>query len=297
MTNFLPQGTNGVSFYRYMFLNQPDDPPLSYNFNNTNIKWANINVGSATLVSLSDDGDYYFYFASYNDEGIYSAQKRFGPYKYYQDIPGNLTIQADKEKVDPDGIDSAIITSELITNIFTGNPLSDGTLFNITSDVADVLILPDGDISSARAGLQVGTKNSRLNFRVASLYEGQVTITVTSVANLQATDEIEIDFVPELHDDITFYNNIVLPGRGDIAELWYNLKDGDNITDEDHITIDIYAVHGMKFKSLDLGQKRMGWHKFEWDLKHNNQYVKSGTYFFIIKGNNFREIRKLIVVR
>jgi len=65
-----------------------------------------------------------------------------------------------------------------------------------------------------------------------------------------------------------------------------------------HVTLKIYNISGKLIKTLINKEQDAGYHKVRWDTKDElGQNVASGVYFYQLKLNGFKEIKKMALIR
>lgn len=187
-----------------------------------------------------------------------------------------------------------MIYSDAITNFFTKQPLNAGVEFTVSCNQGNVFNIIEGDCDASRPGIQVRTLvGGILQFNLTSKYEGDLDLSTTWIVNsgTAVTGNIILNIVPPLEKNVIFYNSVLSPGKGDKAELWYQLDSGSEVT------LAMYNSNGIKVKFWDLGNMAAGWQKFEWDLTNNGHFVKSGVYYFILKTAQWTKQLPLVVVK
>lgn len=89
--------------------------------------------------------------------------------------------------------------------------------------------------------------------------------------------------------DFELYQNYPNPFNG-TTKIQYALNSPQ------HITFEIFNTLGQKIYTNDLGLQLAGKHEITWNA-NNFASVSSGVYFYSIQGNNFRNSKKLILLK
>jgi len=93
-------------------------------------------------------------------------------------------------------------------------------------------------------------------------------------------------------DRIGVYNNVFNPLEGKEALIRID------ITEQTHIKIDLYDTKGKKIKELSDGERDAGICRYYWDGKNDSgNIVGSGLYFVHIQAGDYKETKKIVVVK
>jgi len=88
------------------------------------------------------------------------------------------------------------------------------------------------------------------------------------------------------------YNNVFNPTKGEKALIVVELQK------QAHVRLNLYNTRGNKIRELADEQKEAGTHKYYWDGKSGNgDVVGSGLYFVHIQAGDYRNIKKIVVVK
>ncbi len=64
------------------------------------------------------------------------------------------------------------------------------------------------------------------------------------------------------------------------------------------VRLDIFNALGQRIKSFDPAKFNMGWNSIEWDgTNQAGTNVASGIYYLVLKSSNFRQLRKMILLK
>jgi hypothetical protein len=71
------------------------------------------------------------------------------------------------------------------------------------------------------------------------------------------------------------------------------------LPEESLVTIQIYDIMGRAVRSLVSGQKELtGYHQVTWDATNNSgDPVSAGMYLYVIQAGEFRETRKMVLMK
>jgi len=71
-----------------------------------------------------------------------------------------------------------------------------------------------------------------------------------------------------------------------------------NLYSSNHISLKIYDAVGQNIRSLANAVMGPGSHKIRWDGKNDyGSYAASGIYYYELQGNNFKEVKKMVLIR
>ena len=106
--------------------------------------------------------------------------------------------------------------------------------------------------------------------------------------NILGRKEITVAPIP---DQFLLYQNYPNPFNP-ITTIKYALPKAS------YVDISIYDVLGHKIKSLVREQQNPGIKHIEWDTSNESgRKVSSGVYFYIINADDFRDIKKMLIVK
>ena len=76
-----------------------------------------------------------------------------------------------------------------------------------------------------------------------------------------------------------------------------------DLADEVEVRLNIYSSEGVLVRQMNLGQKRAGSYQsrqqaIHWNGRNQNgESVTSGVYFYQIEAGDYRQIRKMVILR
>jgi hypothetical protein len=71
-----------------------------------------------------------------------------------------------------------------------------------------------------------------------------------------------------------------------------------NLPEAANITLKVFNVHGQLVKTLYSGELSAGSHQLQWDATNEpGQKVTSGVYFYQLQSRNFRQVRKMMLMK
>jgi len=66
----------------------------------------------------------------------------------------------------------------------------------------------------------------------------------------------------------------------------------------EHVRLEIYDLLGRHVKTLQDGALTAGWHQVSWDATNDaNRAVSAGVYFYSINAENFKAVKKLLLIK
>ncbi len=68
--------------------------------------------------------------------------------------------------------------------------------------------------------------------------------------------------------------------------------------EEAAVALTVFNVHGREVRTLIRGTEQAGPHEAVWDGRDNhNQDVSSGLYFYLLRAGDFRDMRKMVLLK
>ena len=109
------------------------------------------------------------------------------------------------------------------------------------------------------------------------------------------SEHVTVSFVNDT-DDVVVYN----------TELYRNYPNPFNpettiqysVKETDHISIEIYNIKGQKVKTLVNSVHEQGKYSLVWNgTDSHSKNSSSGIYFCVMKGNEYRSVRKMVLLK
>jgi len=122
-------------------------------------------------------------------------------------------------------------------------------------------------------------------------YEMDVHWDTSGIYYLGATTGVEDDLDHNKTFSFHLFQNYPNPFNSSTV-IKYELKE------DCHVNLSIYNLLGQKVKTLENGVRSKGHHSISWDGKDDSgREVSSGIYFYQLIGGDYKETRKLVLVK
>lgn len=198
-----------------------------------------------------------------------------------QAISAKLTYPADK--VDFVGIERSDATT-------------DWTQLDARANQAGQVTLAGFNLDQMQSTAQ--TELVYLRFEKKTEAEGAVEITLASVADdleYATLESAAIDANASVPGSFALHQNYPNPFNPETM-IQYDIPHLNG--DEVKVQIKIYNVKGQTVRSLGGAKKSAGTHKIKWDGKNDSGIpVPSGTYFYTIKAGQFKDTKKMMLIK
>jgi PKD repeat protein len=140
-------------------------------------------------------------------------------------------------------------------------------------DSLEIFSLSDPTFTAGKAGLYCVYNQSSFwdNFKIT---------------NLDFTSSIAYEFKPANPENYTLAQNYPNPFNP-LTTIRYNLPAAGNVE------LTVFNIVGQKIATLVSGRQTAGTHAVKWEATH----LSSGVYFYVLQVGEFRQVRKMMVVK
>ncbi|HMB01502.1 MAG TPA: hypothetical protein VKS21_11000, partial [Spirochaetota bacterium] len=217
-----------------------------------------------------------------------------GPYWVRYNIPKEPVRFIPDERIVLSRMQHTVnIASTLLSNEVAAGypPLKDGLQFFVMLSEGDDVILNGSQVSLSNK-VELFTSGGYLNFSFYTLTPGQRNFTVT----FPQLPDRQWDFVYETYPDMEIssndaisYNTLIRLKQGDAIELFFNQKRAGEVG------VRFYDISGTLAGEIPVQYYEAGYNRITW-YNYGSDFP-GGRYYAVISGNNWRKIRKLLIVR
>lgn len=280
------QGNNKTG-YHYAWSQNPSTP-VSADWN------MGMALNTSKTLEATGDGEWYLNVVSYNMMGVGFHAELYGPYRHYDEYVGPFQIGINKKRIEPDGLDTAIISNVgFLTNFYTaGVPLSDGALFYIEK-ISGQFDLKGTVFSNGKSFIR--SSAGKIRFRISGRDVSTAIIRVVWAGESTCKDEVDFMISPPMDlgavDDAVIYYNVVNPDQNEKLDIIFNANEGEQVRFRFYDILRRKLVYEMQETGGQLGHA-------EYDLRTvQGHTLPDGIYGVVITGQTWRKELKFIVKR
>jgi len=175
----------------------------------------------------------------------------------------------------------------------------DGIRLVVTAD-NDPLAEAAVTVSVDGAIIEEGFANADGEYIISGALENNVvyTVTASSPGCTVALDEFVASLTLDVDDD-----DDMLPGSFELGQNYPNPFNPATTIDyqipvQSDVTLDIFNILGQRVQSLNIYNQSPGYHSIRWEGRNDDgQSVASGVYFYRLTAGEFRQTRKMYLIR
>jgi hypothetical protein len=246
----------------------------------------------SSRVIRTNEGVWFLHVASRNQAGVLGPAVDFGPFVCFKQIVKSLNVAADKNRVTPDGIDTAVVST---VGILSNSQPPYGGLTAPKRFYIEVL---EGSCRLVCAGTNLGqpfamSGPDSFSFKVSGTTVDQVRIRVRWEGDPAVESSVTLLVSPAMDiadsRDAVIYDNVVCPSAGDRLDVYLNAAPGEAVTVRIYDVMDRRLIRSIPGAGGQL-------ENVSYDLRtESGNFLPDGTYGVVVQGNGWIKRLKFVV--